>query len=92
MELSENYRILYDANNVILQFHETKLRVKKDGTEESYESIEDTYHNNVKNALSYFLQKSIKYSDSIVECLQRIKKAEEIIDAVAKSMETSENT
>lgn len=88
MNLSENYRVVYDPNNVILQFFETRFR--KDG-KTPYEYQEDTYYPNVKTALMSFLQKSIKGSKSIEDCLNRIKEAEEKIELAAKSMATLEH-
>jgi len=79
MNLSENYRIVYDAKNVILQFYETRFR--KEGNV-PYEYTDDTYHQTVKDALKAFLQKSIKGSGSVEECLKRIDEVEKQIEEV----------
>lgn len=88
MELSENYRVVYDSRNVILLFHEMKERNNKEtGEKEFYEATKETFHNTLKDALQAFINKSLKGSKSVEECLQRIKKAEERIEELLKKEE-----
>lgn len=85
MELSENYRIVYDSRNVILQFHEMRektaeIKKRVGGKDGPYEVVEETYYPNLKQALQAFLHKSTKGSESIEECIQRIEEAEKKIE------------
>lgn len=85
MEISETYRLLFDENNVTLQFHEIREKKKKDGSIEKYEFQDNTYHNNVKTALKSFLNKEIKGSKDIVEMVGRIERVEELINQIHKT-------
>ena len=80
MQLSENYRLVFETDNVVLQYFETRERTKKDGTKEMYEFQQNTYHNTVPNALRAYLHKSLVGSKSIEECLERIKSLEQKYD------------
>ena len=80
MQLSENYRLVFETDNVVLQYFETRERTKKDGTKEMYEFQQNTYHNTVPNALRAYLHKSLVGSKSIEECLDRIKSLEQKFD------------
>jgi len=44
MQIDKNYRILREAETMILQFHEMRERKKKDNTTEIYEFTENYYH------------------------------------------------
>lgn len=76
MRISDNYRIIPDDNNVILQFHENRTRVKKDGSTEVYEYTENTYHKTMKQALTAFLNKSQEGSQTVSDLILRIEKVE----------------
>ena len=80
MRISDNYRVLPDDNNVILQFHENRTRVKKDGSTEVYEYTENTYHKTMKQALTAFLNKSQEGSQTVSDLILRIEKVEAEIE------------
>jgi hypothetical protein len=82
IQLDDNYRILYDENNVILQHHEIKIRTKLTGEKVDHEFTENYYYPNIKMCLKSYCNKSLKYSLSITEILDRIKKLEIKIDKV----------
>lgn len=90
MELSKNYRLSYDEKNVILQFFEPRIRTKKDGSEEPFEYVHDTYHGTIKNALKAFVQKSIRGSESVEEILARIAEVETKIDLLCEQFSSKE--
>lgn len=80
MQLSHNYRLVFDENNVTLQYFEMREKNKKDGTKEMYEYQSNTYHGSVKQALKAFLALEIKGSESVADCFARIESAEKKID------------
>lgn len=80
MNLSENYRLVFDENNVTLQFFEQRERNKQDGTKDTFEYTDNLYYPNVKSALKAFLQKSLNGSESVEQCLKRINEVEAKID------------
>ena len=87
MNISENYRLVFDEYNVTLQFFEQKIKTKKDGTKEPYEYQENSYHKTVKQALNAFLQKSLISSKSVEEILQRIAEVENKIQQMPQNIE-----
>ena len=82
MQLSEKYRITTDDNNVVLQFYEVRERQKKDGTIEMHEHTENLYYPTIRSALKSFVQKELKHSTSIDDCLKRIDALERLIDTL----------
>ena len=76
MKLSNNYRIIAEENNTILQFYKDKIKVKKDGTKISYEFTENYYYPNLKTALKSFVNKYIGESKEVSEVLLRLNKLE----------------
>lgn len=86
MNLSENYRLVFDENNVTLQFFEQRERNKQDGTKEPFEYTDNLYYPNVKTALKAFLQKSLNGSESVEQCLKRINEVEVKIDKITKKL------
>jgi len=76
MKLSNNYRIIAEENNTILQFYKDKIKVKKDGTKITYEFTENYYYPNLKTALKSFVNKSIGESKEVSEVLLRLNKLE----------------
>lgn len=80
MYLNKNHRLVYDQHNVILQFHETREREKKNGTRETYEFTEDKYYPNVKTALKSFVNSELKGLDTIDEVLKRVEQLETTIN------------
>lgn len=85
MQLSDNYRLVFDENNVTLQYFEIREKKKKDGTKEPYEYQSNTYHNSVKQALKAFLALEIKGSESVADCFARIEEVENKIDQLQLS-------
>jgi len=79
MELDNNYRIVYDENNVILQFFEQRAKKQKDGSLVDFEFTENFYYPNMKTALNAFLSKSLHGSISVEAVLQEIRRVESII-------------
>ena len=81
MTLDGNYRIVYDENNVVLQFHEIREKTKKlDNSKESYEYVDNFYFPTVKHALKSYINKSLKYSNSHLDLICRIEDLELKID------------
>jgi len=72
MELNESYRIVYDTENVILQFHEVRENTKK----EMQEYKQDSYYPSLAAALRGFLIKctwGIKSAKEVLEVLERVE-------------------
>jgi len=85
MELNENYRIIYDSENTILQFFELRESFKKEdklkilGTGETKEFTENFYYPNLKTALIGFLNKSTHGTENAKEVLEILNKIELLI-------------
>lgn len=82
MELGHQYRIVFDENNVILQFYESRERKKKDGKTEDYVYEENTYHLTLKGALTAYMNKVVKRSETAEEVLKKLCEVEAKIDAL----------
>jgi len=80
MDIDDNYRILDDDNNVILQYHEDRIKTKLDGSKETYEFTDNYYYPNLKHALKSYVNKSLKYNELLVDVLFEIKRVENKID------------
>ena len=80
MDIDNKYKIVYDENNVILQFHEDRIKVKKDGSKETYEFTDNYYYHNLKYALKGYLNKALKYNESLSDVLDELKRIEDKID------------
>lgn len=87
MKLNNNYRIVYDSENTILQFFEQReINVKDDttkkniGTGEFKEYTENFYYPNLKTALIGFLNKSTIKVETAEQVLKEIKKVETLIN------------
>jgi hypothetical protein len=76
MKLNDNYRIVYDSNNTILQYFERRENKK---TNEFYEFTEDYYYPNLKTALNGFLGKCTWGLDTAEQVLNEIKSVEQLI-------------
>jgi len=76
MELSNEYRIIVEENNTILQFYKDKIKVKKNGTKEPYEFTENYYYPNLKTALKSYVDKSIGESQEVSEILLKLNQLE----------------
>ena len=79
MQVDEKFRIVYDENNVILQFHEIRIKTKKDGTEEQYEFVDNFYYSNITQALKSYTNKCLNGSNSILGLIKRIENLETLI-------------
>lgn len=84
MKLNQNYRIVYDTNNTILQFFEQREKqIKEKGklvpTGEFFEFTEDYYYPNLKTALNGFLNKCTWGLETAEQVLAEIKKVELLI-------------
>ena len=77
MELSKNYRIVKDENNVILQFHEYRTREKGKLKGELYEFTDDYYYPNLKTALKSYVNKTLSLCRDIEEVLLKISELED---------------
>lgn len=80
MKLDEKYRIVYDENNVVLQFFEQRVKEKKDGNKENYEFVDSFYFPNIKQALKSYANKTLKGSSSFLDLICRIELLESKID------------
>jgi hypothetical protein len=80
MNLNENYRIVYDSENCILQYYDQRERkVKGSDTKESFEFTENFYYPNLKTALVAFLNKATWGLETAEKVLSEIKRVEAII-------------
>ena len=82
MKISDNYRLVFDENNVTLQYFEMREKTKRDGTKELYEYQSNTFHGSVKQALKAVLKQSINGSESVKELISRIEAVENKIDSL----------
>ena len=80
MKIDNNYRILSDDNNVVLQYHEDRIKTKLDGSKEAYEFTDNYYYPNLKYALKGYLNKSLKHNELLIDVLVEIKRVEDKID------------
>ena len=86
MILDENYRILTDESNVILQFHEIRLRNKKDLSTEKYEFLDNFYYPTIKHALKAYLNKSLKEQYDFQSVIDKIEEVELKIDTLCRKV------
>lgn len=99
MELNSNYRIVYNSENVILQFFEqrekqlvTKVKNIDTGknnivltpTGEFFEYTDDFYYPSLKTALNGFLIKCTWGIENAKEVLEQLNKIELIINKLNK--------
>jgi hypothetical protein len=87
MKLNNNYRIVYDSNNTILQFFEQrekqiKVKNKLVPTGEFFEFTEDYYYPNLKTALNGFLNKCTCGLETAEQILNEIKNIELLINKI----------
>ena len=89
MQLNENYRIVYDSDNTILQFFEQReINVKDEttkkfvGTGEFKEATENFYYPNLKTALSGFLSKCTWGVETAKEVLSKLNELEGLIKTI----------
>lgn len=81
INLNKNYRIVFDDNNIFLQFFELREKNKKETEEKvEFEYTENCYYPNVKSALKGFLNKYLDGSSSVDEVLKRTDEVENIIN------------
>lgn len=91
MKIDNNYRIVFDEYNVILQYYDNRIKEKRDGTTEEYEFQQNTFHGTVKNALTAYMNKKINGSSSAEDFYNRIQKVEEVILNLSQQIENHEN-
>lgn len=87
MKLNDNYRIVYDSNNTILQYFEQREKQIKEksrliSTGEFYEFTEDYYYPNLKTALNGFLNKCTWGLETAEQILDEINKVEQLINKI----------
>jgi hypothetical protein len=86
MILNDNYRIVYDTENVILQFFEPRIKRPKEGAIQdcgmTYEFIENSYYPSLKSALNGFLVKCTWGLDTAEEILKELNRVEQLIKQV----------
>lgn len=83
MQLNENYRIVYDSDNTILQFFEQReIKVNKVGTGEFKEFTENFYYPNLKTALNGFLTKCTWGIETAKEVLSKLNELEALIKTI----------
>ena len=83
MQLNENYRIVYDSDNTILQFFEQReIKVNKVGTGEFKEFTENFYDPNLKTALNGFLTKCTWGIETTKEVLSKLNELEKLIKTI----------
>ena len=92
MNLNENYRIIYDENNTILQFFEQREKMVRDdenkkyvGTGEFKEFQDNSYYPNLKTALQGFLNKCTWGLETAKEVLTKLDEVAKIIRDEHKS-------
>tara|TARA_R110000782_G_scaffold244612_1_gene331369 strand:+ start:218 stop:478 length:261 start_codon:yes stop_codon:yes gene_type:complete len=85
MKLAHNYRIVNEENNTILQFHEDRVKIKKDGTKEPHEFIDNYFYPNLKSALKAYLNKAVGDCKEVKEVLKKIEQLENKIDNLLKN-------
>jgi hypothetical protein len=89
MNLNGNYRIVYDAENTILQFFESReIKVKDEstkkyvGTGEYKEFTENFYYPNLKTALVGFMNKCTWGLETAREVLKELTNLEVLIKQI----------
>ena len=87
MNLNENYRIIYDENNTILQFFEQREKKSKSDCSVvvSYEFQDNSYYPNLKTALQGFLNKCTWGLETAKEVLTKLDEVAKIIRDEYKS-------
>ena len=76
MNLSNNYRIIVEENNTILQYYKNRIKTKKNGDMINYIFTENYYYPNLKTALKSYVNKSIGESQEVSEILLKLNKLE----------------
>tara|TARA_R110000782_G_scaffold9904_1_gene31400 strand:- start:226 stop:483 length:258 start_codon:yes stop_codon:yes gene_type:complete len=79
MILSENYRIISEENNTVLQYFKDKIKTKKNGDQEPYVFVENYYYPNLKTALQSYVNKSISECREVSSVLLKLNKLEKEI-------------
>lgn len=84
MVLDDKYRIIYEENNVILQFYQDRVRVKKSGLKEPFEFTDNFYYPTLKDALKAYLNRTLIGSKKVEVVLERINLVENLINKLIK--------
>lgn len=86
MKLNDNYRIVYDSENTILQFFEQRESFKKDDKLKQFgemkEFVDNYYCPNLKTALTIFLSKCTWGMETPKEILSELNRLESLIKQI----------
>lgn len=69
MQLTENYYLDIEADNVALTFTEIRERNKKDGTKEEYVFTDQWHYPTVLSALKKYVDLEQRQAKDILECI-----------------------
>jgi hypothetical protein len=85
MNLNENYRIVYDSENCILQYFDLReKKIKDTGKTETFEFTENFYYPNLKTALCGFLHKQLWSNGNAESILEKIVEVKLLIKSINK--------
>lgn len=84
MNIAPDYRIIFDENNVILQYFDQREKSKKDGSVEMYEYQQNTFYPTVKTALIAFLNKTQRNCKTVEGLIERIEYVESLINKITE--------
>lgn len=79
MKLNENYRLVSNSNNWILQFEEERTKKK---TGEKYLAKDEWYFSEPHQALERFLSETLKGKETAEEFLAEIYRAKHLIAGI----------
>jgi hypothetical protein len=84
MELTKNWRLVNEKNTstITLQFHEQRVRTKKNEETEKYEYVDNYYYPNIKTALTAFLRYYTGDAKDVKGVLGRICEVEDLISKI----------
>lgn len=77
MKIDEKWSIVFDENNAILRFEESRKKVKNN---EDFTFREDFYYPTLHTALVAYLHKSLEPAEDAKDCVRRIDEAIEKIN------------
>lgn len=84
MKIAPDYRIVFDENNVILQYFDEREKSKKDGSVEMHEYQQNTFYPTVKTALIAFLNKTQRNCRTVEELIEKIEYVENLINQITE--------
>lgn len=81
IELSKNYRIMFEPNNVVLQQRKSIGKKLKNGEKQvDYHWADSAYFSTVQSAVRHFANLNLKRSTDFDDLLRRLAKLEQQID------------